>query len=104
MSLIEKQKKLYKFFHQSSQSEHTESQKVTIKTELEETGDETAEDVFIDCSTFISNSDLKLEETELPVRSRKASKRQKELEVNNEEHQKLLDEFRVVLKKRKDKK
>lgn len=104
MSLIKKQKKLYKFFHQSSQSEHTESQKVTIKTELEETGDETAEDVFIDCSTFISNSDLKLEETELPVRSRKASKRQKELEVNNEEHQKLLDEFRVVLKKRKDKK
>lgn len=106
MSLIEKQKKLYNVKHKSdAYAGDSEPSKVLIKTEIEE--DEAAaagEDIFIDCATFIGSSDLKIESAE-PAEARvKAIKRRKEAEVNNEEHQKLLDEFRIVLKKRKEKK
>lgn len=103
MSLIGKQKKLYsvgsaaKFVTETFLPEET--QKVSIKTEVE---DSYEEDIFIDCTTFMGGSDLKIEDNfgSLSTTTRKL---RKQPEVNNEEHHKLLEEFRAVLHKRKDK-
>lgn len=106
MSLVEKQRKLYQLFHRPVEYDLDESLKVAIKTEKEDSVDldEDVNDIFIDCtpSIFISG-DLKLESSGSASEKRKSLKR-KTVEINNEEHQRLLEEFRVVLKQRKDKK
>jgi hypothetical protein len=105
MSLISKQKKLYsvggaaKFITETSHSEETP--KVPIKTEVQ---DDYEEDIFIDCTTFMGSSDLKIEESIVtPMNAAVTRKMRKQPEVNNDEHHKLLEEFRAVLHKRKDK-
>ena len=101
-SLIIKQKKLYSQQLRSEKVITDEDPKVTIKTELDDSNYE--ENIFIDCTTFISSSDLKIEETaETSISQTTTRKLRKQPEVNNEEHQKLLEEFRLVLHNRKDK-
>lgn len=107
MSLVEKQRKLYRFFQQADDFDLDEPLKVAIKKEKEDSVDldDDVNDIFIDCtpSIFVSG-DLKLETSGHLVEKRKSAKRKKSVEINNEEHQRLLEEFRVVLKHRKDKK
>jgi hypothetical protein len=110
-SLIEKQSKLYscrtKFFNEAYNPDLTifEPHKKPIKTELEEDDEDAIpEDVFIDCTTFIGSSNMKIEDTDLPFGTMtKRGRKKKEVEVNDEEHEKLLEEFKQVLKKRKEK-
>jgi hypothetical protein len=105
LSLIAKQRKLYNFGSSSKfiseELDHEEAPKVvTIKTEVEDSYE--VDDIFIDCTTFMNSSDLKVEESEANVTLPRRRQR-KQPEVNDEEHQKLLEEFKAVLHKRKDK-
>lgn len=77
-------------------------QKALIKTEMEDDLS-ISEDIFVDCTTLLSCNYLKLETQEQNAGKRRPSKRRNKSEANDEEHQKLLAEFRTVLKKRKDK-
>ncbi|CRK93016.1 CLUMA_CG006469, isoform A [Clunio marinus] len=103
-SLVEKQNKLYrageKCGYLISYPELTTSPKITIKAEIED--ELNNEDIFIDCPTFIGNNELKVENFDY-YDDKKIHKKRKEIEVNNEEHQKLLEEFKIELKKNKDK-
>lgn len=105
-SLIEKQKRLYNIGAKLNIKNLDASSQFPIKTELADEEDEPQEDFFIDCTTLITD-DLKQEVPEATLgrrKSAKTTKKKKEVEINDEEHQKLLDEFKVVLKEKKDKK
>ena len=97
LSLIEKQNKLYNF---SSESLNLDLHKSFIKTETENDFS-ILEDIFVDCTTLLSKNDLKLEsqEPEFAIKSKK-----RKAEFNDDEQEKLLAEFKAILKSRKDKK
>lgn len=89
--------------NREASSELDETSKVLIKTEIEEDYS-VPEDIFVDCTTLLSSNDLKVEVTEPLVPRTRTAKKKKESEFNDEEHRKLLDEFKAVLKQRRDKK
>lgn len=102
-NLIAKQKKLYnasKELHQSKQNFNfpQDFPKLSIKTEADE-------DYSIpeaNCSTFVSIIDIKPEVFVSTVTKKKTSKN-KEIEIDDEDYQKLRTEVKDLLKKKKEK-
>lgn len=103
LNLIEKQKKLYSLLIPPDKSLTTDLNGETIKTEVEDHLS-IADDIFVDCTTLLSNEYLKLEVPEESPETIRLLKTGDEAELNDKEHLELLAEFKTILKKRKSKK
>lgn len=101
--MIEKQRRLYRIGGKFDIPDLLiDPPKVTIKTELDDNCMD-GEDVFVDCAPFITINDLKREAYEKPPKKKKYKKKRAD-EVTSDEHQKLFNEFKQVLRQDKSKK